>query len=223
MQGLFICLGAQRGHGGDQPFAHGWPRALGNQDLDHLRRNVRRGKTALQWVKPAGEKVLPDGLRHPAETGRGIHQGEAGDPVGIATIEVLDNHAAHRQPDQVGLVGFEPVQETAQVVGKIAKLERLRRVVAVEITSRVPGHRAKTTPKMGQLTRPVQSIAANAVQENNDRAAAFHIIGNRDRLLCPSCFGHGTLLGLFWFLHCFQSFNSEQVQARLQIPRRKVA
>ena len=43
VQGLFIRLSAQSRHGGDQPLAHGWPSALGNQDLDHLRRNVCRG------------------------------------------------------------------------------------------------------------------------------------------------------------------------------------
>ena len=94
----------------------------------------------------------------------------------------------------MGLVGFEPVQETAQVIGKIAEPERLGRVVAVEIAPRVPGQRAKTPPKMGQLTRPIQSIAADAVQENNDRPTAFNIVRNRNRSICPSCFSHAPCL-----------------------------
>src|SRR5215211_6282297 len=76
--------------------------------------------------------------------------------------------------------GFEVIEQTDKVIRIIAKLQCLRRIVARAIAAPIPYHRAKMIAEMFKLSIPIRAIAADTMQKNDKRAAAFLFISKRD-------------------------------------------
>src|SRR5216684_6011624 len=108
----------------------------------------------------------------------------------MATIEILNDHPAHRQADQVRALGLAVIEQPQQVISEIAEFERLRRIVASAVAACVPGHRAEAVTKVFELPVPVGAIATDTVEKHHQRTAACHVIGDRHWTACVSCHAH---------------------------------
>ena len=79
------------------------------------------------------------------------------------------------------LVGLEMVEHAQEVVAEVAVGERAVVVVAEAIAARIPGDGMKARGEGRQLVAPVRAVAADAVQEHDERALAHVVDGNAGR------------------------------------------
>ena len=143
---------------------------------------------------------LLDGLR-PARpfiaaiiAGKGIAQHECRNAFGIQRIKILSDASPHRKPAQMGFLGAEMIQDTRQVMCKIAKIQVAFVIVRGAVTPRIPGNGPKMRRKARQLQMPAELIAANTMQEDKQGPLAHDIYRQtrraRDEFVPPGCFAH---------------------------------
>ena len=73
------------------------------------------------------------------------------------------------------LLLLEVVHDPQHVGGEVVELERSGVVVRGAVPARVPGRRLEARGEDRQLLAPVVPVAADAVQEQDQRAGAVHV------------------------------------------------
>ena len=85
----------------------------------------------------------------------------------IAIVEILDNHAAHRQANEMGTFGFQMIKQTIQIIRIITKFQGLRGIIACPVPTRVPGHGTEAITKLIELLVPIGAVTADAVKKHD--------------------------------------------------------
>ena len=113
------------------------------------------------------------------EAGEGRAEDERRDAVRIARVEVLQNPPAHREPDKMGALDLEMVQQPSEVVGEIREVERAFVIVGEAVAARIPRDGAKAVGgECRELIAPVRPMAPDAVKKDDDRPFAGGIEGD---------------------------------------------
>ena len=121
-------------------------------------------------------------LRLPVAGGRpegraGARQDKGAQPVAMPGRHLLRQHAAHGMADQHRLRHLQRIQQARHCRRQVRPVEARRRG-AVAIARPVPGHRPPAAgAEMGELRVEQVPVAADTVQEQQQRPAAFRLEG----------------------------------------------
>jgi hypothetical protein len=86
--------------------------------------------------------------------------------------EAAGDAPAHRQADDVRLPFAQVIQDAQQVVGEVLEAQRPVVVLRVAVAACIPRGCLELPREELQLRMPVRPVAADAVQEDDERAAA---------------------------------------------------
>ena len=93
----------------------------------------------------------------------------------MAIVEILGDAPAHGEAAEMRARGAEMIEHAQEIVAEVAEIERSVIVLAVAIAARIPGNCGEIGGEDRKLVAPIAAIAADAVQEDEQRSAPFDI------------------------------------------------
>lgn len=113
--------------------------------------------------------------RERVEAGAGVGERERTHALRMGKREVARDPPAHRQADQVGAVLAEKIQGARDIRSEIVEAQRPLVVLGIAVAARIPGRGGEAVAREErELVLPVVAVAADAVQEKDQRPASFH-------------------------------------------------